>query len=66
MGTFGAETIATGLGRNRSILHLNLSGANLGDAGMQTLASAIADNKHLRVLALERNNIRDTGCVYRL
>ncbi len=61
MGAAGAEAIVTGLGRNRSILHLNLAGANLGDAGMQTLSKALGENKRLQLLSLERNGIRDAG-----
>lgn len=61
MGASGAEAIVTGLGRNRSIIHLNLAGANLGDAGMQVLSKALGDSKRLQLLSLERNGIRDAG-----
>ena len=49
----GAEAIANGLSKNRTLLRLNLSFQDVGDPGANALAVALSTNDVLQSLALE-------------
>jgi Leucine-rich repeat (LRR) protein len=60
--TGAVERIADGLGRNSTLLKINLSNCDLGDGGVSTLAGYLCSrNTALQKLTLKDNAITSTG-----
>ena len=61
LGGEGIETLAAGLGRNKTILRVDLEGNGFGDLGAQAIAMALERNVTLKYVDLSSNSISSQG-----
>jgi Ran GTPase-activating protein (RanGAP) involved in mRNA processing and transport len=65
IGASGSKPLGRVLERNPALQHLELSGADLGDAGLADVAAALARLPGLRHLGLGSNGLADGPCLGR-